>query len=371
VATVVTASVNSELDVLLAGICESLQLTTTQYASAQEKYEAVARWLAAADSPITTLRPQIFPQGSVALQTTVRPRREKEMEEYDLDLVLQVIDDRRGPMRLYADVRDRLAANRTYAPMLEEKKRCLTLNYAGEFHMDILPAVADDAKGGTCIKVPDCKLEEWSPSNPRGYVLWFESRADTMLIKAERAEPLPPNEPAEARQTLKRAVQLLKRRRDVVFGGADDAPRSVVLTTLAANAYAGAADTTDALLGILDGIAATIAATDGVMEVRNPTNEAENFAESWDHASYAAFVTFIHSFRADMHRLIAANGLTAIRERLEAMFGERPTVKAFEVLSRRIEEARRTTTLRVGAGGLLTTSPVNTREVKPNTFFGA
>ena len=64
-------------------------------------------------------------------------------------------------------------ANETYAEMLEKLKRCLRLNYAGAFHMDILPACPNDQVGNGSIIVPDCKLECWMHSNPKGFAAWF------------------------------------------------------------------------------------------------------------------------------------------------------------------------------------------------------
>jgi hypothetical protein len=56
---------------------------------------------------------------------------------------------------------------------LERLKRCLRLNYAGAFHLDILPACPNDRLGGGAILVPDRKLECWKDSNPKGFAEWF------------------------------------------------------------------------------------------------------------------------------------------------------------------------------------------------------
>jgi hypothetical protein len=58
------------------------------------------------------------------------------------------------------------------------------------------------------------------------------------LVKAH-IEPLPQQTEAEDKAPLAVAVQLLKRARDVAFNGTKTAPRSVVLTTLAGQHYAG------------------------------------------------------------------------------------------------------------------------------------
>ena len=130
---------SGELDALLNEVCVALQISPTQYANAVEKYESVGKWLSAPESSIAQLRPAIYPQGSMALQTTVRPWTDE--DTYDLDLVLQVESTTDDPMTLYRLVKQRLAQSRHYEPILEEKRRCVTLNFVEDdhaFHMDIL-----------------------------------------------------------------------------------------------------------------------------------------------------------------------------------------------------------------------------------------
>lgn len=119
-------------------VCRLLELTPTQYREAETKYRAVGRWLADSDSLLAFWEPEIYPQGSMLLGTTVRPYGRN---EYDLDLVCQIhYCAQQPPMTIYKWVHERLSAHETYKEMLEPLKRCLRLNYAGDFHLDILPA---------------------------------------------------------------------------------------------------------------------------------------------------------------------------------------------------------------------------------------
>lgn len=69
---------NADLDFLLAQVAKALQLTRDQYALAAEHYGAVADWLGGTGSVLAPFRPWIYPQGSMALETTVRPRMREE-----------------------------------------------------------------------------------------------------------------------------------------------------------------------------------------------------------------------------------------------------------------------------------------------------
>jgi hypothetical protein len=383
----------NELDRLLADVCEALQITPTQYANAEAKYQAVGRWLAAEESPLASLRPQIYPQGSMALQTTVRPWNDK--DSYDLDLVLQVEPTSEDPMALYRMVETRLQLSPHYRDILERKKRCLCLNFVGDdhaFHMDILPARPDEERGDTCIEVPDRKTPEvWQPSNPRGYQKWFESRAvrEALLLAERKQEPLPDNDPAYAKAVLKRAVQLMKRRRDLMIPDADLSPRSVVLTTLAGTYYRGERDVTSALSTILTGIKQAIAAArPGRIEVCNPTNMDERFCESFrTDEQYEAFASFIDRFLEEVRALATTVSVPKLQPVLTQMFGETITKRALLEYGKRVSEARErgaVTTGNVGgkAGlvlgthlGVVGSTPAKPahstgRPVPKNTFFG-
>ena len=81
------------------------------------------------------------------------------------------------------------------------------------------------------------------------------------------------------------SIQLLKRARDVKFGDSALAPISVVLTTLAATHYAGEDSVSEAMARILAGITTVIDYADRSgkrIDVCNPSNSGEDFAERWD-----------------------------------------------------------------------------------------
>ncbi len=80
----VTTSANGILDKLFEEICDSVQLTDTQFELAEGHYFAVGEWLAAKESPLAIYKPRIYPQGSVRHKTTVKPLAR---QEHDLDLI--------------------------------------------------------------------------------------------------------------------------------------------------------------------------------------------------------------------------------------------------------------------------------------------
>lgn len=358
-------------DYLLVQVAESLQLTKTQFESAEAAYNAVCAWLNADDTALARLQPSIFPHGSVALGTTVKPRRGQKDDEYDVDCVCRLLPTSLTAMEVYNLVHDRLAAHDTYRRMLERKNRCVRLNYSGQFHIDILPGVPTGRR--TELLVPDREIKQWTPSDPEGFANWFKARAERPhLIRAD-AQPLPDPAPARDKPPLAIAVQLIKRRRDMVFDGSDDSPRSILLTTLAARSYDGSGSVGAALMQVVTAMAAEVRGSPSRIRVPNPVNEAEDFAESLETAGrYEKLRAFLFGFEAELTRLTGAYG-EDLKEALKEMFGAEPTSAAFERWGELLNKRRASQTLTVtgtGKGALGVTSSVSSRKVPSNEYFG-
>jgi hypothetical protein len=370
------------LDELLYRICEKLQLSESQYRLAEERYNAIGDWLAREDSPLHKYNPHIYPQGSLNIGTTVKP---KGREEFDLDLVceLRIVDVKQSdPYALIKAVYDRIAFNNIYKNSLVPlKKRCVRLKYAMDFHLDILPACPDTDECGTCVWVPN-KYDkvnnrwDWTASNPLGYADWFESR--TKLYRFEKMaiegiEPIPKPEHIYNKSPLKLSVQLLKRWRDIVFENRDDVP-SIILTTLAAKKYNGESTITDCLTAILNGIVAEIGQTNEIMYVPNPTNAKENLSEKWHNNPdlYDSFCLKVRQFNEHWISLLHLRGLPKISNELYSFFGEDVVRRIIAEYTQSIGNKRDKGNLNITKNtGILTTSKsAKTIPVRRNTFYG-
>lgn len=363
----------TQLDDLLGLICEDLQISPTMHRSAEECYLAIGQWLEAEGSPIRLLRPRIYPQGSFRIGTTTRPLRG---EEYDLDLVLELDLGTRtiSPLAILDLVEKRLHDHGSYRRMVERKKRCVRLTYAREFHLDILPARPDALQGGTRVQIPDRELHAWLASDPRGYASWFKARASSGLLTLTRkVEPVPDHEEAEEKTALQQVVQLLKRARDVAYEEEpDDAPRSIVLTTLAGRAFDGSVSLTDALLAVVQGILQATSRTSTALLVTNPVQPAEVLSEQWlrDPTTYARFTLWMRSLASSLETMVGAS-LAASVDAMSGLFGDPATHAALERQASRAEEARSRGALRVArSDGRLTVGASSAALIRGNTFFG-
>ncbi len=368
------------VDRQLNRVCVQLELTATQYRDAEQKYRAVGGWLSDIGSPLAIYEPEIYPQGSMLLGTTVRPQGRI---EYDLDLVCQLHwCANQPPMTIYDWVHDRIADHETYAAMLEKLKRCVRLNYAGDFHMDILPACPNDQIGNGSIVVPDCKLVCWMHTNPKGFAAWFfeqcrrqESDERRVMLK-DSVAPIPSPIPSEFKYSLQRIVQLMKRHRDLYFHGGRDIARSVILTTLAGMFYGGERSLATALDGVLDGISAALAVHTQVPRIVNPVHPSENFADTWDQEKYEKFKAYIGNFRRGLKAVLYPSaqdelrGLEKSAGPLSELFGETEVKEAIRIEASEMNRNRNLGKLSVGASGLIGTLRPGAASVPPNKFFG-
>jgi Second Messenger Oligonucleotide or Dinucleotide Synthetase domain len=379
----------AQLTGLLESACQALELSPTQLELAKERYLAVGTWLAEANDPLLRTS-TIYPQGSIALQTMVKPIGRN---EHDVDLVCLVpsVSSNTPPRALKKLIGDRLASNGRYEGMLEEKPRCWRINYANEFHLDITPSILNPhcREGGELV--PDRGLSYWKATNPRGYRRWFEERAalqPTILLyeakmAATRAEVEALPGPTRFKGILRRCVQLFKRHRDVFFEprAPELAPISIILTTLAARSYVDCVIRSthetefDVLVDVLRSLPAFIerVSVDGRKRYRipNETTEGENFAEKWNEDARLAesFEIWHRQAVEDFQAPLAAEGLDHVRGHLSSWLGKDVTKQALASISGQVASKRTAGQLAVTPSVGLTTNSGGT-VVRRNTFYG-
>lgn len=354
---------------LLGRIAEELQLSDTQYRRAKAEYARIGEWLSRPESPFHGLKPNIYPQGSMALQTTVRP---KNRVEYDLDVVLQLdrwgrtIKDFHGALQ---DELQKFARNGNgQGPTLLSRPRCVRLEYTKSFHLDVVPARLNADAGETAIDVPDKELTRWLPNNPLQYRKWFEGRCAVRkleMAEARRQAPLPDNVDARGKPPLKCAVQLLKRRRDRWYADKlrdKDAPASIVVTTFVGHHYDGVDNIFDTLTTAAIQLQAV--GENSAPTLRNPAVPTEDLLAGWAKERLKLLREFGSQLAREMNDL-ALGGPHAVKL-LEEMFGE-PVKVAYTKLAAEMKRLGDSGGLRASSTGLLGATGAL---VQPHTFFG-
>lgn len=353
----------------LSKVAEDIDISPSKYKDAVDRYTAVGRWLEEGNYPGTGEgKPDIYPQGSFRLGTVTRPVKRGMDSDYDIDLVCEIPlrKDQTDPLSVKKMVGDRLKENEIYREMLEkEGKRCWTLVYSEEddcgFHMDVLPSVPDpQGSRHTAIAVTNKRDSryEWSASDPKGYAGWFAEKNNVAfgMVREKQKRLIQSGAPEVyakvedvpdqlVRTPLQRAIQIMKRHRDVRCGDSAHAPISVIITTLSACFYGDETDLYSALRNIVAKLAAHVVlfegrtldpnlaavspiklTPDGRWHIGNPVNPEENFADRWNEDNQARakkFFRWLDCLRKDIVD-IAARDRSAAERTTTAALGMRP-----------------------------------------------
>ncbi len=367
----------TQLDDLLDKMAEELQLDESRYNRIIRHYEAVKKWIEDDEIFFGPFKYDVYPHGSVRILTTVRPIGK---DEFDLDIAIQLKTEWEShtPEKVYKELKRRLEEHETYKAMLELKNRCIRLNYSGDFHMDILPGIQENIHDEDKIRIPDRELGSWVSSNPRGYSKWFMAKAhlvkQSLLEKAMKAENIPADK-FENKKPLQRAVQLIKRYRDLYFQKDDTyKTSSIVLTTISGQFYTSEESIFDTVDSIIKGIRAKISSSQLRIKVLNPVNEDEDFTDKWEDEPgyYTAFQEFCEYLYNEWQKLKKENGVIEESKVLRGLFGDDVFAKAQNKQTENLEHKRKSNELGVNKStGILSSIAGSTvATVKSNTFFG-
>jgi hypothetical protein len=298
----------------LERLAEELDVPPSRYEEAKRRYKSVGEWLGRDESMLKDFDPDVYVQGSFRLGIPIKPVSED--EHYDVDLVCEMkaagkhLSQRQLKEMLGHEMR--LYARAHGMKEVGESRRCWTLEYAdgAQFHLDALPAIPDgegmrrllEVRGfssdwtETAIAITDNEhplydvaCDAWPHSNPRGYTKWFRSRMKVTFDARRGALALEAKASIEdipsyrVKTPLQQAVQLLKRHRDLMFvDDPENKPISIILTTLAGQAYQNEPTVAQALASILRRMGSFIRQdAQGNAVILNPTDPAENFADRW------------------------------------------------------------------------------------------
>ena len=371
----------------LEAVGQRLDLTETQYERARTSYEAVGAWLMESESPYLQ-DGSISPHGSVRIQTANRPFARS---EFDVDLldVLPGISERSSPASAKALVGDRLKESERYRKILVEKNRCWQLQYEGDFHLDVTPAILNPRCGNGGLLVPDKTLRVWKPSHPIAFADKFEARARlqpryrSVKFAEARADMEGLPERQQFKGPLKRGVQLCKRHRDIRFASKDSslAPISIIITTLLGWSYEECVRSREydhdldvlmeAVRGMPNFIQVMDVAGQTIYVIPNETTAGENFAEKWneDPRRADAFYDWHENLVETLEDFVRAEGEDAVSVCLSEAFGSSVVAPVFAEVNRAVNAARAARTLGIlGAAGLSTSA--RAAPVRGNTFYG-
>lgn len=320
-------------------LIEKLDIPPSLYKNAEEKYQAITKYLIEHGFDA-----DMYPQGSFALGTVVRPSKNNNDANYDLDFICQVKKSRNETTAtmLWRKLKEVLE-NSPYADKLTEYDKCFTIEYADingvGFSIDIVPA-ADESferkvklKGesehpeliDTSIVIPDTNRDRsmWATNNPKGYRAWFEriNEPYSAYSRFENRRALFESHPGVyasiedipvglERSSLQRVIQILKKHRDeYYFKSNDKKPISAIIGTLVAK-IAETLPPNLSVFELLEKVLDTlrthsrnddmICKKNGKWVIPNPANPEDNLADAWNDETCDKFFRWINQARIDL-----------------------------------------------------------------------
>lgn len=362
-------------------IISQLDITPTMYQNAITKYTSIAKYL-----ENNGIKADMYPQGSFALGTVVRPNAKDSDAAYDLDFVCQLRDTRDDltAAELRKKVEDILTSSDLYGGKLTVYDKCFTIEYADVggvgFSIDIVPAADENEENklrlrsksknpsliDTAIAIPKhCeKNYNWITNNPKGYRAWFEdidvpfqaaSRMQyrQMLFKENRSVYASVEEIPEEldRSALQRVIQILKYHRNMYYikfkDGDEIKPISAIINTIVtriSSSVSANISVFDLLNYVLGEFAAyaehqtlteerfaeryqsknVIGRKSGKWIIENPANPEDNLADQWnqDASIPTHFFAWAQAVREDLIDSLQMSDAD-FRVRAENAFGQK------------------------------------------------
>lgn len=387
----VTEEARTQLSEILMALSEALDIPPEIDRQLKDEYEKLALFVREDSVDRQRADSEIYAQGSRRLGTMVSPVRSG--QDFDLDIVYLRHLKRESVTQedLKAQIGEQLQRYLTWRrkaglelPALTEGGRCWTLTWNGRFHMDVLPALPGDEPqrvylGNNHIIITDRELRLWQSSNPKGFAIWFRARMEralrtvrerTALLAKVHIEQIPEH---DVKTPLQHVVQLLKRHRDIYYEGLPEhRPSSIIVTTLAANAYDNQLNLFDALSWVVPRMKNFVDERNGVYWVENPTNLEENFADRWANDPLRAqrFFEWLAQVESDLDDAARMRGIHNIADALGRGWGRDASAAAAGKLGDGLLMRRNANELRASTGAATLGASVGVPVVS-HTFFGS
>ena len=246
---------------------------------------------------------RVEPQGSYGLKTIIRPV--KEGQEFDADIqVYMKYDEDKKAMKYIDELEECLRGSDVYKDKIKRKTRCVCLDYAGDFHLDVVPCITkDDDNAYVC----NSETNEFERTDGTGYRDWFNEKTSI------------------THGNLKGVTRLLKFLRD---HKGNFTAKSILLTTLIGKTVCGDNDgdnfktVPDALKTVSNRINDFLQDNESMPTITNPVLPEEDFNRHWDQAKYRNFREKFAIYNEKINKAFDANEHNDSVRKWRAVFGD-------------------------------------------------
>jgi hypothetical protein len=393
-------------DILLADVAIRIQLSKTDHDKAVDRFDTMKDWIDREGSDLQGLVSLLYPQGSMAVGSTVA--RVSDRDEYDIDVIADLsIRHESNPQLVLDTLFESIRGERgsRYWGKTVRHTRCVCVSYEDGMHIDLTPAVRllglpdrtsvifhskpeDPAVPDQHLRANPWGLADWFNSQTRieaDFAKFFAERADDYLaLDRAPAEDIPDRKGADQKSRAVIALQLIKRWRNVLFDQPARAkmrrPPSVLLTKLIgdnANQTRTLGEELEHQAGcMLARLEYDVSRKTKIVEV-NPRCAQDVLTDRWPQSmdDQKLMIGDLRDFIGKVGRLRSGKlDLAQMTTILEGLFGKRPVRKAVEDYLASMAPSRSgrvvTSSGRVlaPAAGIATSSSASA--IRPHKFFG-
>ena len=218
----------------------------------------------------------IRPQGSYAHKTIIKPRKQK---EFDVDILVFLTPFAEWEPKDYIhNIYHLFKNNGNYEDIVYRQPRCILLDYADDFHIDIVPCIEEDGDYSILNK----NTNEPERTDGDGYDNW---------LKGQNA--------IVGNNQLRKVTKLAKFIRDTK--GTFSA-KSILLTTLLGERIDTEEDSSEfsdlptSLKTVFNRLNTFLQENPEMPIIENPVLEGENFTRHWDQDKYSNFRNQIETY---------------------------------------------------------------------------
>lgn len=278
-----------------------VNLGETRYKRIKKAEEALPKFIAGTDN-FKELFIGATPQGSFRQKTIIKPVDGK--IEFDLDLLIELKENEEWKPKDYLETLSKeLKKSGLYKEMTDTKgkNRCVTIDYEGDFHVDLVPAIKRNDQYFICNK----KDNNFEKTDGDGYAQWFSAKNKA------------------ANNHLVNDVRLIKYLRDK---NKDFNTKSIIITTLAGMVVImGKHESLPmSFASILSGLHNILDKCNNPPQVTNPAMPEESFERHWkdDKEGFKKFKSAIEVYSRIANRALVLSDDEAIKE-WRKIFGDK------------------------------------------------